>query len=967
MLLLTTFVFAQRIIKGKVTEAGEAVIGANVIAKGTKATTTTDIEGNYRLSVPKEATQIEFTYVGMASQLITLGASDIVDVVLRPDKALEEVVVIGYGTQKRKDLTGSVTSITSENFVKGPIQTPEQLISGKVAGVQITSNGGRPGGGSTIRIRGGSSLNASNDPLIVIDGVPVDNGTINGASNPLSFINPSDVESITVLKDASATAIYGSRASNGVILIVTKRGGKEIRGSFSSQLTYSEVTKVNPVLTGDEFRTLVNNDLMKLDTVAKKLLGKENTDWQRAVLRNAYSADNNLSISGTAYDVLPFRVSFNVANFQGVLKNSEMRRNGLAVGLSPKLFNNHLKVDVNYKRFNVKNRFSDQGALGSAVGFDPTQPIRTGSSNFGGYYEWLNPEDKTPWSLAPRNPVSLVEGKTDESEVVRSIGNVQLDYKFHFLPALKAVLNLGMDNSNGGGNKLTPATLAASYFNGGYTGSYTQEKTNKLLDFYFNYAKDFKNSKLDATLGHSYQDFISSENSIDKDGNRDDAVVTYYKTQNTLLSFFGRANYNIAEKYLFTGTLRYDGSSKFSPETRWGLFPSAAFAWKLKEEGFLKDSRLFSDLKLRLGYGVTGQQDVLGNYPYLPLYTLSQPSASYQLGNTFYNTLRPAGYAADLKWEETTTYNVGLDYGFANGRIFGSVDVYNRLTKDLLSEVNVPAGTNLTNRILTNVGNLTNKGVEFVVSVLPIQTEKTSWSVSFNATVNKNQITNLSLVKGAEKPPVFETGGIAGGVGNNIQANTVDYSRNTFRVYQQVYGTNGKPIEGLYVDRNGDGQINSDDLYLYGGGSPDPKLFLGMSSNFSHGAFSAGFAMRANVGNYVYNNFKSGRGVVDYYNQQGFLINQNPEVNVSSFNKFNYFSDYYLENASFLRMDNIYLGYRLTDKRHNPNVSTTLTFSVQNVFTITNYSGIDPEQGNGIDNNIYPRPRIYALGVKLDW
>jgi TonB-dependent starch-binding outer membrane protein SusC len=972
MILAVTFAFAQRTIKGTVKEAnGDAIIGANVIAKGTKAVTTTDIDGNFTLNVPKEATQLEITYVGMATQLITLGKDASIEVTMRPDKTLEEVVVIGYGTQKRKDLTGSVTSISSENFVKGAVQTPEQLIAGKVAGVQITSNGGRPGAGSTIRIRGGSSLNANNEPLIVIDGVPVESAlkadgtsTINGVSNPLSFVNPSDIESVTVLKDASATAIFGSRASNGVIMIVTKRGEKGIQGSFSSQMTYSEVTKLNPVLTGDEFRAFV----AKQDTSLLKYLGKANTNWQKAVLQNAVGSDNNLSVSGKMYDQVPFRVSFNLANFQGVLKNSDMKRSGLTIGLSPKMLDNHLKIDLNYKGSRVENRFSDQGSLSSAVAFDPTQPIRSSSSEYGGYFEWLA-KDNSPYTLAPRNPVSLVDNKIDKSSLFRQIANAQFDYKFHFLPDLRAILNVGIDKVESRGDKLTPSTLAASFYNKGYSGYYTQNKTNKLLDFYFNYNKGFGVSKIDLTTGYSYQDFINDEFTFDKDGNKPDPTKSYaYKTQYTLLSFFGRASYTLNDKYLLTATVRNDRSSRFSQANRSGIFPSLALAWKIKEEGFLKDSKLFSDLKLRLGYGSTGQQDVGGNYLYLPSYTISQLTASYQLGNTFYRTYRPSGYPGDLKWERTYTYNAALDYGFMNGRIFGSIDFYNRLTKDLLSEVNVPAGTNLTNRIVTNVGNLTNKGVEFSMSFLPIQNEKTSWSVTFNATYNKNTITNLSIPDTKiDKEPLFETGGIAGGVGNNIQANTVGYPRNTFRVYQQVYDKNGKPIEGFYVDKNNDGKINSDDYYLYKGGSADPKVFLGLSSNYTSGNFSAGFAMRGNFGNYVYNNFASNRGVVDFYNQQGFLQNQHPEVNVSGFKKFNYFSDYYLENASFVRMDNIYLGYRIADRRNKPTVFTTLTFSVQNAFVITKYSGIDPEHSSGIDNNIYPRPRIYSFGIKLDW
>lgn len=973
LLLLGNVLSAQRKISGIITdkENGEALIGANVKVMGTSVGAVSDLDGNYNIEVPVGATQLEFSYTGYASQTLTIGAYNVIDVALVAGTALEEFVAIGYGTQKRKDLTGSITSVTSENFVKGTVQSPEQLISGKVAGIQVVSNGGRPGEGSTIRIRGGSSLNANNEPLIVIDGVPIESAqrpdgssSINGAANPLSMFNPSDIESVTVLKDASATAIYGSRAANGVIMIVTKKGesGKP-KFNVSTLVSAGTLTKKVDVLSADEYRTAVNS---KGTAAQKALLGNANTDWQDAIYRTAISHDNNISVSGSLDNKLPYRLSYNLLNQNGILKNSSMVRNGGSVNLSPRLFNNALKVDVNYKLAHVANKFADQGAISNAVGFDPTQPIYDKDNvGMGGYFEWKRP-DGVPNNLSPRNPVALLDLKKDNSNVLRHIGNVQLDYSIAQIKGLRANVNIGMDYTTSKGSKSTPAASAAAYNTKGYEGEYWQNKVNKLMEFFLNYNKKVGPGRLDVTAGHSYQSFYNESRGYDKDLVPEIVRRAVPDTsKNVLVSFFTRAIYNINEKYIFTGTYRADASSRFSPETRWGNFLSGAFAWRLSEERFIKNMNIFSDLKLRAGFGNTGQQDVNCVYCYLANYTLSETTASYQFGDQYIRTLRPEAYDRNLKWESTATTNLALDYGFFNGKVFGSIDFYERKTSNLLGEIAVPAGSNLRNRIITNVGSLTNKGFEAVVNLNAINNEKIDWTIGFNITRNINEITSLSKLVDSRATGI-EVGGIAGGVGNNIQINVVGNPRNAFLVYKQVYDTNGKPIEGVFADLNKDGKIDVDDRYYYQ--SPNPKYFLGLSSQFRYRRFNCGFTMRGNIGNYMYNNVFSNRGVYDQISTaDGFLSNIHRNAEETGFTKIspvNTKSDYYVENASFLRMDNFFMGYNLGNLG-NSKMNLAFNFNIQNAFVFSKYRGLDPEVFSGIDFNLYPRARTFAIGASL--
>lgn len=962
--LMLSSAFAQITVNGTITsEDQQPLIGATVLVKGTSTGAVTDLDGKFTVQVPDQNAVLVIGYTGFAEQEITVGTQTQLNIMLKVDiQRLNELVVVGYGSQKKRDVTGSVTNISEKDFIKGNIATPEQLVNGKIAGVQITSNGGAPGAGSRIRIRGGSSLNANNDPLIVIDGVPLDNTGVSGAANPLSFINPNDIENFTILKDASAAAIYGSRASNGVILITTKKGkaGDKMRINFSSVLSSSAKSGVIDVLSADEFRAIVN----ERGTAAQKaLLGTANTNWQDQIYRTAFSHDNNLSVTGSLKD-LPYRASIGFMDQNGILKTSNMNRLSGSIGINPSFFDKHLKVDVNLKGTSINNRFANQGAIGSAVVFDPTQPIRSGSDVLGGYFEFLDPATKNPNTLAPRNPLALLNQRSDESTVGRIIGNVVLDYKFHFLPELRANLNVGLDRSNSEGNINVPTGVGQFFSRGGQVATYTQNKNNKTFEFYLNYVREFGANRVDLMGGYSYQDFIRESTDLDKNQQGEVFNDVFFKTQNTLVSFYTRLNYALKERYLLTFTLRRDGSSRFSPDTRWGTFPSAAFAWKINEEGFMKGNNWFSNLKLRLGYGITGQQDVGSDYPYLSRYTPSEPTAQYQFGNDFYATLRPEGYDANIKWEQTETLNAGIDWAIHSGRVSGAIDVYSRKTKDLLSVIPVPAGSNLTNQILTNVGNIENSGVEFTLNTRLIEKENLSWDFGFNFTFNRNKVTNLTKVPNPNYQGVL-VGGISGGVGNTVQIHTVGYPTFSYFLNKQVYNEDGKPVEGLYADLNGDGLVNLDDRYRYK--QADPRMYLGINSQVNYKDFSFSFVLRGNFDNYVYNNVLSNnatfRGLTGTNN---YLLNLSPNVLQTGFNNNQYFSDYYVENGSFLRLDNVTLGYNLKNVLGGK-TNTQISLIGQNLFVLTKYTGLDPEVAGGIDNNIYPRPRILSFGLNVSF
>jgi TonB-dependent starch-binding outer membrane protein SusC len=691
----------------------------------------------------------------------------------------------------------------------------------------------------------------------------------------------------------------------------------------------------------------------------KALLGTSSTNWQDLIYRTAFSSDNNLSATGSLGGV-PFRASVGYLGQEGILLGDAMNRMSGSLGISPRLLNDDLKIDLNYKGALIKSQFANQGAIGSAVAFDPTQPLN-GKSEFAGYFEWLDPSTKNPNTLATKNPVGLLKTRTDEGTVNRHIANAQFDYRLPFLKDLRANLNVAIDLSTSDGFAKVDSTVASEFTRQGVDRKYTQDKNNKTFQFYLNYVKELGDNRIDIMGGYEYQDFLREGTNLDKTMRGEVKEDTRYKTQNTLVSFFGRANYGFKNKYLLTATLRRDGSSRFAPENRWGLFPSVALAWRINEEPFLKDIKILSDLKLRLGYGITGQQDVLSDYPYLARYTIGESTAQYQLGNTFITTLRPEGYDANIKWEETTTQNLGLDFSLFDGRFGGSFDVYNRETKDLLSVIPVPAGSNLTNQILTNVGTMTNKGVELTLNVVPVKTSLITWDVNFNITFNENKITNLTKVATNNTTGIL-TGGISGGVGNTIQIHTVGFPRNTFYAQRQVYDASGKPVDGLYADENGDSKISPDDRYRYK--QADPRIFLGFSSGVTVGDFNFGFVLRGSIDNYVYNNVNSNLGLFKP-SSSAYLINSTRNALNVNFTNNQYFSDYYIENGSFLRADNITLGYNLSNILKSKRMTARVSAIVQNAFVITKYTGIDPEIANGIDNNFYPRPRTVSLGLNL--
>lgn len=984
---------ADGTISGRVVDSkGEGIPGVTVLVEGTTLGVSTNVNGSFVIAnVPAGPHTLVYSSVGLNStrvavtvvdgQTLDLPATTLTDNVTQ----LSEAVVVGYGTVRRQDLTGSIATVTAKDFVKGQVTSPEQLIQGKLAGVQITTGGGAPGEVGVIRIRGGSSLNASNDPLIVIDGVPVDNSGINGAGNPLSLVNPADIETFTVLKDASATAIYGSRASNGVIIITTKKGvdGEKTRVNLTSQVSRSTNYGKVDVLDGPAYRNLYNAALAdgSIPAGAPPYLGTANTDWQDAIYRTAWTTDNTASVTGSVRHV-PYRVSVGFLGQQGTLRTGNLKRNSASIGLSPKLFDNHLRVDVNVKGTWADYRFADQGAIGGAARFNPTQPIRSGNDALNGYFEWLDPADgATPYSLADRNPVARLNDKRDRSTVLRSIGNVQLDYSLHFLPDLHANVNLGYDISRSAGTVDIPASSSLAYVADpllrGEMRQYQQEKNNKLLETYLNYTKQIGDHRIEALAGYSYQDFYTYSPfyfTLTAAGTRRDPTAPAgnpFKTQYTLLSYYGRVNYNFKSKYLLTGTLRADASSRFSPETRWGYFPAGSAAWRINQEDFLVDSKTVSDLKLRVSYGITGQQDVAGvagDYPYLGGYKQEGGSVRQILGNDTIFTLRPAPYDRNLKWEETTTYDAGVDFGLFSNRLTGSVDVYLRKTNDLLAVIPISVGTNFSNTLLTNIGNLENRGVELALNYDVLRGERLSWSVNFNATMNRSKITKLTQVE----DPAYQ-GTPIGNVGNFqfVQINTVGYAPNTFFLYKQKYDDNGRPVQGptnsasplQYEDLNGDGEINERDRVR--SESPAPKAILGFSSNLSYGKATLAFTLRSNLGGFVYNNVDAGQG--NYYGLNtglGYSANVVPNIYLSGFRAGQPYSDFYLQNASFARLQNVTLGYDFGSLvKAGSNLQVTLAGT--NLLVLTKYTGLDPERAFGIDSNFYPLPRTLTLGVNL--
>lgn len=959
-----------RTIKGEVTDAqnGEALIGATVMVEGEKGGTVTDFDGNFSLQVSSSAKKIKVSYIGYIDKVLSI--SDNMKVKLESDsKALADVVVIGYGTARKSDLTGSVATVKSKDFNKGLVSSPEQLINGKVSGVQIMSNSGSASAGSTIRVRGGASLNASNDPLIVLDGVPLEQGGISGnSSNFLSMINPSDIESMTVLKDASSTAIYGSRASNGVIIITTKKGQQgAVKVNFNTTNSLQTRAQMVDMLSRDEFVNVINQFG---DANQKSLLGTANTDWNDEVYRTAFGTDNNLSVSGSIDKWLPFRVSVGYYNQSGLVRKDNVERWTGNVVLTPSFFQDHLKLTINAKGTLNNNSFNNGGAVWAAATFNPTIPVYSGNDKYGGYNEALD-ADGYPVNAGVRNPRGLVDLYDSKSKVSRFIGSMDVDYKVHFLPDLKLHATVGADYAKGDGTIYVPAYAAQSYNKdeslGGSDYKYGPQKNeNRLLTLYANYAKYFEDikSNVDLTAGYDYQYWKSTTPLYytKSAAGTNLSTVKASDYRHVMLSYYGRINYSFDGKYLLTATVRRDASSRFSKDTRWGTFPSVALGWTLTEEPWLKNQKVLSNLKLRASYGVTGQQEGIGNYNYLPVYTYSVTGAEAFINGQYINTYRPEAYVSDLKWETTTSWNFGLDFGFLDGRIGGAIDFYTRKTKDLLASVPTAAGTNFSKTILTNVGNVDSKGIEVSLNATPIQTKDWEWNLSYNFTWQDMKVKNLSLTKGGSQTNVK--------VGPSIDAYQFQvlsegYEPYMFYVYHQLYDSKtGKPIEGAYADLNNDGEINESDLYRYH--SPAPKYIMGLSTSLRYKQLTLGMSFRANIDNYVYNGMGMSTGAfetVSYNNSQ--LNNLNTSFLKTGFKTRQYLSDYYVENASFLKLDNLSLSYNVG--KINKWASLTVSAMVQNVFTITGYSGTDPEVPNGMDNSFYPRPRTYSVSLGLQF
>ena len=959
-----------RTIKGEVTDAqnGEALIGATVMVEGEKGGTVTDFDGNFSLQVSSSAKKIKVSYIGYIDKVLSI--SDNMKVKLESDsKALADVVVIGYGTARKSDLTGSVATVKSKDFNKGLVSSPEQLINGKVSGVQIMSNSGSASAGSTIRVRGGASLNASNDPLIVLDGVPLEQGGISGnSSNFLSMINPSDIESMTVLKDASSTAIYGSRASNGVIIITTKKGQQgAVKVNFNTTNSLQTRAQMVDMLSRDEFVNVINQ--FGTDN-QKSLLGTANTEWNDEVYRTAFGTDNNLSVSGSIDKWLPFRVSVGYYNQSGLVRKDNVERWTGNVVLTPSFFQDHLKLTINAKGTLNNNSFNNGGAVWAAATFNPTIPVYSGNDKYGGYNEALD-ADGYPVNAGVRNPRGLVDLYDSKSKVSRFIGSMDVDYKVHFLPDLKLHATVGADYAKGDGTVYVPAYAAQSYNKdeslGGSDYKYGPQKNeNRLLTLYANYAKYFEDikSNVDLTAGYDYQYWKSTTPLYytKSAAGTNLSTVKASDYRHVMLSYYGRINYSFDGKYLLTATVRRDASSRFSKDTRWGTFPSVALGWTLTEEPWLKNQKVLSNLKLRASYGVTGQQEGIGNYNYLPVYTYSVTGAEAFINGQYINTYRPEAYVSDLKWETTTSWNFGLDFGFLDGRIGGAIDFYTRKTKDLLASVPTAAGTNFSKTILTNVGNVDSKGIEVSLNATPIQTKDWEWNLSYNFTWQNMKVKNLSLIKGGSQTNVK--------VGPSIDAYQFQvlsegYEPYMFYVYHQLYDSKtGKPIEGAYADLNNDGEINESDLYRYH--SPAPKYIMGLSTSLRYKQLTLGMSFRANIDNYVYNGMGMSTGAfetVSYNNSQ--LNNLNTSFLKTGFKTRQYLSDYYVENASFLKLDNLSLSYNVG--KINKWASLTVSAMVQNVFTITGYSGTDPEVPNGMDNSFYPRPRTYSVSLGLQF
>ena len=972
ILLLFLFVsvglYAQQIVKGTVKDAatGEPLPGVSVVIKGTSVGVATDFDGKYELKA-ENGSVIVFSYIGYKDQEITVRTTAL-NVLLQEDvEQLDDVVVIGYGVAKKKDVTGSVNLVTSKDFNKAPAVNADQLLQGKVAGVQMSSTGGSPGEGQVIRVRGNGSLSLSSNPLIVIDGIPMNDGGVGGSRSIFNLVNPEDIESMTVLKDASSTAIFGSRAANGVIMITTKKGkaGQDMKISFNTSVAIQNANKYVDVMSASQFRELITSK-GTADDVA--LLGNADTNWQKEIYQTAPMTNSTLSISGGG--VVPYRASVGHSYADGILKTDNFKRTNAKITLTPSFFDKSLKLELNANGTYIQNRFAEKdGAIGSAVTYDPTKPVYDANSPFAGYSAWLDASTGRLKGLAPINPLAQLYLTDNTSKVYNFIGNVKADYTLPFFKDITATINAGLDYSKGKQEKyIDPRFPDASANFAGKREFYDKTITNKLFDAYVNYNKDINDHTIGMMVGHSYQSFEFNddikkyEDFVNPGDNKEFPSID--KSKNVLMSFFGRANYSYKDKYLLTATLRADASSKLAKEHRWGYFPSVALAWNISKENFLKDSQSVNELKLRFGYGEVGNVNGLGDYIYLTNYTRNINGAYYLFGNTPHLTYRPEAVNRNLRWEIGNTLNAGIDFGFWDNRLTGTIDVYRKLTKDLIASSTVDAFTNFRNEVRANIGNMENRGIELGLGFTPVRNDDFRWTINYNVTYNENKITKL--------PKVEDTGGISGGTGNTIQRHQEGEIPFAFFVFQQIYDTNGKPIENAFVDRNGDGKITDDDRYFYK--SPFAPVTMGLGMDFNYKNWDLNITTRANIGNYVYNNTQSQR---DYFldaTDKGILRNLMSNYAETSFQQHSglaWKSDLYVENASFFKLDNVTLGYTFPTDKYNIRIYGT----VQNVLTLTKYRGLDPEVivpdiigiKNGIDSNFYPRPQTYLVGLNVNF
>ncbi len=980
MLLLPFCVLAQNTFSGKVLDkvSGQPLPGVNVNVQGSTSGASTDFEGKFQLANVKKGDKVVFSFVGYRSETIVFNNQSSMTVSLEEDASqLKEVVVqVGYGSVKKKDATGAVTVLAAKDFNKGLNVTSENLITGRIAGVSVTG-GGAPGAKANIRIRGGSSLNASNEPLIVLDGLPLSNAVPDGSTSILSTIDPNDIESFTILKDASASAIYGSRAANGVIVITTKKGTKGgVKVAFNTQSGISTIAKKIDVLSADEFRALVKAN-GNATQIAK--LGKSNTDWQSEIFNNVITTDNNLSVSGSLFNKLPARLAVGNTNTPGILRNTSFERTTTSLSLNPVLFDNHLKIDLNGNLSFGKNQFQDEGnVIGSAIGFDPTQSVYQAGSRYGGYFEWLEANGDVNL-LAAKNPVARINQNNRRSTSTRKWGNARIDYKMHFLEELRAVAEMGIDKFDSDGFEETSTSSVSGYqpktfsqggwVNLGNRRDYTDSRQNKNLNAYLNYVKEFGKVKVDLTGGYNYQLFQRQAYTTGETRQPNPAEDVTTDPDINLQSYFGRANIGYDSRYLLTINYRKDGTSRFSEANRWGDFGGAAFAWNIAEESFMKDNKTISALKLRVGYGTTGQQDISASYDYLRRVTLGTVNSNYVFGSTAYQVARTEGYNADIKWETATEFNVGVDFGFLDNRINGSLNYFNKVASDLLADIAYPDGANLRNSGFSNIGSVTTDGVEFNVNVDILKKDNLNWNVGFNVAYLNQEITDLgTTVPGFQG---YMTGdNIAGGSNNKIKINTVGFNPGSFYVYEQLYDANKRPIQGAYVDRNGDGKTDANDLYRFH--KPNADYTFGLFSTFNYKKFDFAMSWRASLGNYIFDNISSDKGylqaalrrdtdlanITPNYYETGFTFEDNGTQR--------YLSDYFVKDASFIKLDNISVGYTM-DKSILKLATLRFSLGIQNALVFSKYNGIDPESFSGVDGSVYPRARTYMFGINANF